>query len=71
MSIKGVFEKAKGALGEKAPEILVGLGIVSIGAGVFFACKATLKIKDKKALCAFCSRAEAQASGFLFSRCNG
>lgn len=48
MSIKGVFEKAKGALGEKAPEILVGLGIVSIGAGVFFACKATLKIKDKK-----------------------
>lgn len=40
-----IFETVK----EKSPEILIGVGIVAIGAGIFLACKATLKIDREKA----------------------
>lgn len=48
MNIKKTFELAKYTLKEKAPEILVGVGLVSIAAGVVFACKATLKVNEQK-----------------------
>ena len=48
MNIKKTFALAKEALKDKAPEILVGVGLVSIAAGVVFACKATLKVNEKK-----------------------
>lgn len=50
MSIKSLLVSAKNTLKEKSPEILIGVGIVSVVAGVVFACKATLeidKIKDE------------------------
>lgn len=48
MDIKKTFALAKETLKDKAPEILVGVGLVSIAAGVVFACKATLKVNEKK-----------------------
>lgn len=48
MNIKELAAKAAFALKDKAPEILVGAGILSIGAGVFFACKATVKVSKIK-----------------------
>lgn len=48
MNIKKSIELAKFTLKEKSPEILVGVGIVSIVAGVVFACKATLKVNEQK-----------------------
>ena len=48
MNIKKTFALAKETLKDKAPEILVGVGLVSIAAGVVFACKATLKVNEQK-----------------------
>lgn len=48
MNIKNTFALAKETLKEKSPEILVGVGLVSIVAGVVFACKATLKVNEQK-----------------------
>lgn len=47
-NFSSAFESAKRGIVEHAPEILVGLGCVSVIAGVVFTSKATLKIAAKK-----------------------
>ena len=49
MNFNAFITKVKDNVKEAAPEILVGAGILSVGAGIFFACKATLKVDAMKA----------------------
>ena len=48
MNFKKSFSKAKMAISDKSPEILLGCAIISFGATVFFACKGTTKIEAIK-----------------------
>lgn len=48
MNFKEIIMKTGATLKEKSPEILVAFGIVSIGAGIVLACKATLDVDKQK-----------------------
>lgn len=48
MNFNAFMTKVKDNVKEAAPEILIGAGILSVGAGIFFACKATLKVDAMK-----------------------
>ena len=48
MNFKEIIAKTGATLKEKSPEILVAFGIVSIGAGIVLACKATLDVDKQK-----------------------
>lgn len=49
LNLAEIGGKAFETVKEKSPEILIGVGIVSIGVGIFLACKATLKLDREKA----------------------